>query len=119
MNDEQYGLFCVLILFLTIVIFFLMYFYIYTKCKRMNINYENNNLYIFENLEYDDLEINLNAINNKIECCICLEIMDNNIYETKCCKKYVHKKCIVNYILYHKKNNNNNILCPYCRSNKL
>jgi hypothetical protein len=48
-----------------------------------------------------------------MECFICLNEMDisQNSFYLKCCKCYVHEKCIKSWIFYSKNNNK----CPRCK----
>jgi hypothetical protein len=50
-------------------------------------------------------------------CCICLEQIEKfnqGNHTTVCCKNYIHKSCILTWIIYNCK-----IECCLCRSNKI
>jgi hypothetical protein len=64
-------------------------------------------------------EIDMIRINNisidmceEIECCICLNTFDYEFIITNCCKKYIHKICLMDWIL---SDFNINIKCSMCR----
>jgi len=47
-------------------------------------------------------------------CCICLEQIQIFNKPTKCCRNYIHKSCILTWIIYNCK-----IECCLCRSDKI
>jgi len=49
-----------------------------------------------------------------IICCICLENIEKFNHTTICCKNYIHKSCILTWIIYNCK-----IECCLCRSGKI
>lgn len=57
-------------------------------------------------------------IEDDIICCICLENIEKfnqgNHHTTICCKNYIHKSCILTWIIY-----NGKIECCLCRSDKI
>lgn len=78
-----------------------------------------NNFYYFTILgffikTFNDYKFKFIEKNNEniIECCICLERIDFDHFQLNCCKNYVHKLCINQYIEYNK-----NSICIYCREN--
>lgn len=54
------------------------------------------------------------SIESDIICCICLEQIEKCNEPTICCKNYIHKSCILTWIIYNCK-----IECCLCRSNKI
>lgn len=117
MDDETESIVIVISIYIILGILCLITCYIYVKrlkTDRREINYDNNDLYLINQLEYDN-EITP-ELNIKEDCSICLESMEYNLTKTKCCKQYIHNKCLVNYILYKYKNREE-IICPLCRSN--
>ena len=53
------------------------------------------------------------SIKDNFICCICLQNTEKFTY-TSCCKNYIHKSCILTWIIYNCK-----IECCLCRSNKI
>jgi len=51
-------------------------------------------------------------IYDEIECCICLNTFDYEFIITNCCKKNIHKICLMDWIL---SDYNINIKCSMCR----
>jgi hypothetical protein len=49
---------------------------------------------------------------DEIECCICLNTFDYEFIITNCCKKNIHKICLMDWIL---SDYNINIKCSMCR----
>lgn len=117
MNDETESIVIVISIYITLCIVCLFTCYIYVKSLKYNqrqINFNNHDVYIINQLEYDNLEIAPNIYINE-DCCICLEPMEYNLTKTKCCNQYIHNKCLVDYIIF-KYRNRSEIICPLCRS---
>lgn len=52
-----------------------------------------------------------------IECCICLEIFEQDIYNLKCCSNQIHNKCVYEMFLHEPIKENKVIFkCPFCRT---
>ena len=99
----------------------------FNEIKKMNYNFRSfvskksfisskakligRNLFILEN---QVIQNNVERIEIDYECCICLEDLETNLHKTKCCSKYIHTKCLVDYIMF-KVNNRKKVTCPYCR----
>lgn len=115
MDDETKSIVIVISIYLILAILCLFTCYIYVKRLKYHeriINFNNYDLYVVNQLEYEN-EINLETDLNE-ECCICLEKMQNNLTKTKCCNKYLHNQCLVDYIIF-KIRNRIEITCPLCR----
>tara|TARA_A100001015_G_C14970099_1_gene704717 strand:- start:726 stop:1088 length:363 start_codon:yes stop_codon:yes gene_type:complete len=117
MAEDTTGILLTLIYFVIIVTTFLIISYLYVRFCKERINFENYEIYNINQLEYDTSDIiqnNIEKIEIDYECCICLEDLETNLHKTKCCKKYIHTKCLVDYIMF-KVNNRKKVTCPYCR----
>lgn len=52
-----------------------------------------------------------------IECCICLDYLDQDIYNLKCCSNQIHNKCVYDMFVHeHIKENKVIFTCPFCRN---
>lgn len=71
----------------------------------------NNKLEIDNIHNIDRISINMLHI-DEIECCICLNTFDYEFIITNCCKKNIHKNCLMDWIL---SDYNINIKCSMCR----
>lgn len=48
------------------------------------------------------------------ECCICLNTLDHEFLLMNCCKKYIHRQCLMDWILSEY---NKMVKCPMCIQN--
>lgn len=71
----------------------------------------NNKLEIDNIRNIDTISINMIHI-DEIECCICLNTFNYEFIITNCCKKNIHKICLMDWIL---SDYNINIKCSMCR----
>ena len=53
-------------------------------------------------------------VKDDLICCICLENIEKFNHTTVCCKNYIHKFCLLTWIIYNCK-----IECCLCRSDKI
>lgn len=54
-----------------------------------------------------------------IECCICLENFEQDIYNLKCCSNRIHNKCVYEMFVHEPIKENKVIFtCPFCRTQK-
>jgi hypothetical protein len=54
------------------------------------------------------------CVDSYIECCICLNTFDYEFILMNCCKKYIHKQCLMDWILSEF---NHMVKCPMCIQN--
>lgn len=71
-----------------------------------------NNKFEIDHIRNIDM-ISINMVDiDEIECCICLNTFDYEFIITNCCKKNIHKICLMDWIL---SDYNINIKCSMCR----
>jgi hypothetical protein len=98
----------------------------------INVNNTNGNEYDeHESCDLSDVDVNnvnymnINYIDENEECCICLNTLNSNersLYTNEststeritldCCKKHLHKQCLISWICY---GNYTELNCPMCR----
>jgi len=61
---------------------------------------------------YDTCDLSDCVIDDDEECCICLNTLDNVYVVLDCCKKQLHKQCLISWMCY---GNYIELRCPMCR----
>jgi|UniRef100_A0A6C0AN92 hypothetical protein len=68
---------------------------------------------INEELELNNINTNLTISEDDTDyCCICINTIQDDFIKLRCCKQYIHEKCITEFITSI---NNNVYNCPICR----
>jgi hypothetical protein len=68
-----------------------------------------------EELELNNInKLSLTISDDESEyCCICINTIENVFIKLKCCKQFIHEKCIIEFIINI---NNDRYKCPICRN---